>query len=194
MKVFTLSYFWKDMFSIENLDPTSPLTVLPFIITAVCLGVILASVLYTLWRYAFSKFLGGLIKQDAVGCEKAVSLADLGYTKKSVLVRLLLSPTSVLYKFVSSPLLDQQNEAISSALENGENVGKVVKNLAPRRLPVDESTTFYIPEDKAEYAKGKGGTFKVDDIMNLVYVVLACIGIWFMLLNFLDPLVALLGD
>ena len=98
-----------------------------------------------------------------------------------------------LYKTVSCKARDAHIADMQARMQNGEDGEKTPKTTAPLGFLVDEDTAFYILPDRLTYAKSKGGTFTIDDYMSLVYTSLLCIGIWFALLNVLDPLVAFLG-
>ena len=188
--LFLLSFF-PSLFTVEGAEVGSVLSMLPYIITAIALGVILAGGVYTFWQGISSTLFKNLLDANALDKEAGKSLLDLGYGEKKktlkLLLRLLSKPTCVLYKFLSC---DPRDKQIESLMAEGDASQKPSKKVAPRRLEIDENTPFYILADKAEYAKKKGGKFQLDDVMSFVYVALLCVGIWFAVLSFLDPIVS----
>ena len=191
--LLSIGSYLKSLFTIEGAAAGSLAASLPLIVTAIALGVILAGVLYTLWRGMEASFLGKLLSSNALAEESGKTLTELGYTHNSFVARRLRSPLCFLYKTVSCKARDAHIADMQARMQNGEDGEKTPKTTAPLGFLVDEDTTFYILPDRLTYAKSKGGTFTIDDYMSLVYTSLLCIGIWFALLNVLDPLVAFLG-
>ena len=185
---FLLSFFG-NLFTVDGVEEGSMLSLLPFIISAIALGVILASGLFTFWQGISSHLFGSLLAHEALDPSSAQPLSSLGYHgKKSlkVLLYLLSNPSCMLYKFISSNVRD---EHIKTMIEVEEETTKTTRKMAPRRFTIDENTPFYILPEKVAYVKEKGGTFKFDDVMSFVYVTLLCLVVWFALLSFLDPIV-----
>ncbi len=70
---------------------------------------------------------------------------------------------------------------------------KRAARAALRRMAIVPGTRFYIQPPCADYAEGHAGKFSFDDRMGLVYTILVCGVLWFVLLNVLDPLVSWLS-
>ncbi len=191
--IYSMSFF-SSLFTVEGAEAGSMLSLLPYVISAIALGVILASGLFTFWQGISSHLFGKLLEADAVDPASGKSLSELGYqTKKktlALLLRLLSNPSCMLYKFISCSVRDQHVLDMTTETEESTEPSR---KTAPRRFNLDENTPFYILPDRVAYVTGKGGTFKFDDAMSFVYVTLLCVGVWFAILSFLDPLVAFLG-
>ena len=84
---------------------------LPFLVTAMAVGVVLAAVVFTLLRAMEAKFLRRLTEAGADSAEAGKTLPEVGYTRGTFrtrwLLHLLHSPTCILYRNASSDEYDR---------------------------------------------------------------------------------------
>lgn len=84
---------------------------LPFLLTAMAVGVVLAAVVFTLLRAMEAKFLRRLTEAGADSAEAGKTLPEVGYTRGTFrtqwLLHLLHSPTCILYRNASSDEYDR---------------------------------------------------------------------------------------
>lgn len=83
---------------------------LPFLLTAMAVGVVLAAVVFTLLRAMEAKFLRRLTEAGADSAEAGKTLPEIGYARGTFrtrwLLHLLHSPTCILYRNASSDEYD----------------------------------------------------------------------------------------
>ena len=110
-----LAGYFRDLFTFDAGDGS--LTYLPFLVTAVAVGVLLAAGCFTIVRAQESKLLKRLLSADAIGRGNAKSLTDLGYRpgtlEAKLTLRALRSPACALYRNTSSAELDALKERFS---------------------------------------------------------------------------------
>lgn len=58
-------------------------------------------------------------------------------------------------------------------------------------LTVREDTRFYIRDDRLDYVEEQAAKFSLDDYMGLLYTTVITVVLWFIVMNFLDNIVAL---
>ena len=84
---------------------------LPFLLTAMAVGVVLAAVVFTLLRAMEAKFLRRLTEAGADSAEAGKTLPEIGYARGTFrtrwLLHLLHSPTCILYRNASSDEYDR---------------------------------------------------------------------------------------
>ncbi len=231
---------------------------LPFLLTAMAVGVVLAAGVFTLLRAMEAKFLRRLTEAGADSAEAGKTLPEAGYAPGSFrtrwLLHLLHSPTCILYRNASSDEYDRVRAQFAAmgaggnaateeesgtgstgkgtgaclaatdadgadvngsaavmadaATETAENPtaphGEDAEERRARReearrqrrlglkIAATEETRFYIPADRRAYVEEHAAKFSTDDVMGLLYSVAAAGLLWFILLNFLNPLLKLL--
>ena len=110
-----LAGYFRDLFTLDEGDGS--LAFLPYLVTAVAVGVLLAAGYFTFWRAQESKLLRRLLAQNAVGQGNAKSLTDLGYRPGTLDAKITLhalrSPACALYRNTSSAELDALTERFS---------------------------------------------------------------------------------
>lgn len=103
-----VSYF-ADLFRVEN--GGEAFAFLPYLITAVAVGVILAAVCFTILRAREAAFLRRLAESGADAPDTAKTLSELGYIPGTFryrrLLRRLSDPTGIFYRNASSDALDR---------------------------------------------------------------------------------------
>lgn len=103
-----VSYF-ADLFRVEN--GGEAFAFLPYLITAVAVGVILAAVCFTILRAREAAFLRRLAESGADAPDTAKTLSELGYIPGTFryrrLMRRLSEPTGIFYRNASSDALDR---------------------------------------------------------------------------------------
>lgn len=103
-----VSYF-ADLFRVEN--GGEAFAFLPYLITAVAVGVILAAVCFTILRAREAAFLRRLAESGADAPDTAKTLPELGYIPGTFryrrLLRRLSDPTGIFYRNASSDALDR---------------------------------------------------------------------------------------
>lgn len=195
-----LASYLGDLFTVEGGE--GALDLLPYILTAIAVGVLAAAVCFTIWRAWEASFLRRLTESGANAPAAGKTLAELGYRQGSLrhrlLRRALRSPASVLYRNASSDVYDATRAAFAEAEGEGESVAdddraaRRARRKMGLRLDTREDTRFYIPAERAAYVESRAACFSVDDVMGLVYAAVGTGVVWFLLLNLVDPLVAFL--
>lgn len=98
---------------------------LPFLVTAIAIGVVLAAVVFTILRAREATFLRRLTEAGADSAEAGKTLAELGYApgalRTRLLMRMLKSPTCFLYRNASSDELDRVKAAFSARQVEADN-------------------------------------------------------------------------
>ncbi len=121
------SYF-ADLFAIDVGDGVYAF--LPFLVTAIAVGVILAAAVFTLLRAMEATFLRRLTEAGADSPDAGKTLSELGYAPGSLRTRWLLhslhSPTCILYRNASSDEYDR----IKAQLGGGETAKAATGNGA----------------------------------------------------------------
>lgn len=117
--LFLLSGYWKELFVVNGSEEGTLLSLLPVIITAVCIGVMLAGIWFTLTRALESYFLSHLVSAPAT--EQGTTLTEMGLDPNSKKARLLLwllrRPSCSLYRFISHTEKVRHDEALSRLAE-----------------------------------------------------------------------------
>ncbi len=131
--------FFKDLFIVEGAPEGSVLTFLPFLITALAVGVVLASVYFTVWQLISARLTRRLHEADATAAADAKTLEELGIAPESLRSRvlrfLLRSHACILYKNVSCDELDAQRLAMM--VEAGEVSNPATYSDAPAEAAPD---------------------------------------------------------
>ena len=121
------SYF-ADLFTIDVGDGVYAF--LPFLVTAIAVGVLLAAAVFTLLRAMEATFLRRLTEAGADSPDAGKTLSELGYAPGSLRTRWLLhslhSPTCILYRNASSDEYDR----IKAQLGGGETAKAATGNGA----------------------------------------------------------------
>lgn len=98
---------------------------LPFLITAIAIGVVLAAVVFTVLRAREAAFLRRLAEAGADSAKAGKTLTELGYAPGSfrtrLLLRILKNPTCFLYRNASSDALDRVKAAFAAMQAAGED-------------------------------------------------------------------------
>lgn len=119
------SYF-ADLFTIDVGDGVYAF--LPFLVTAIAVGILLAAAVFTLLRAMEASFLRRLTEAGADSADAGKTLSELGYASGSLRTRWLLhslhSPTCILYRNASSDEYDRIKAQLGggsekAATENG---------------------------------------------------------------------------
>lgn len=120
---------------------------LPFLLTAMAVGVVLAAVVFTLLRAMEAKFLRRLTEAGADSAEAGKTLPEVGYTRGSFrtrwLLHLLHSPTCILYRNASSDEYDRVKAqfaamgAGNAAAEEESGTGSAGEGTGARRAATD---------------------------------------------------------
>lgn len=196
-----LASYMGDLFTVEAGDGT--LALLPYILTAIAVGVFAAAICFTVWRAWEASFLRRLTESGADAPERGKTLAELGYEKSSLRCRLLRralrSPASILYRNASSDVCDATRAAFAEGVaptrsETGDDrAARRARKKMGLRLDVRDDTRFYIPSDRAAYVESRAARFTVDDVMGLVYAAIGTGVVWFLLLHLVEPLASFLS-
>lgn len=210
--VRAVASYWGNLFRVDV--GGGAYAFLPYLLTAITVGVILAAGYFTVLRALEAAFLRRLIGKGAEAPEDAKTLAELGYQpgtfRTRCLRRMLRDPASIFYRNTTSDELDRVKMQFSAmqAIEEDGDAGTAApgsaearkaaraemrrrKKLGVRLLAGDE-THYYIPADRRDYAETHAAKFTADDAMGLVYTTVAAALLWFLLLNVLEPLLKLL--
>ncbi len=208
--VFSGSFF-TDLFVVEGIDQASALVFLPFVITAIAIGVILAAAYFILWRGIEAKLIRRLYDAGATSAADAKTLAELGYKsgKWEKFLRFLLgSHACMIYKNASCDVLDAQRLAFMRATgeipspkdpaaeEDATDPATPAesKKKAPNarvRMQIGPDTKFYILPSRLSYVEEHALKFSSDDYWGLLYTTLGVGVLWFALLLLIDPLIGL---
>lgn len=122
-----VSYF-ADLFRIEN--GGEAFAFLPYLITAVAAGVILAAICFTVLRAREAAFLQRLAQAGADAPDTAKTLSELGYEPGTSpyrrLLRRLSDPTGIFYRNASSDALDRLKAqfAVMGCVSESDTVGR----------------------------------------------------------------------
>lgn len=147
------SYF-ADLFTIDVGDGVYAF--LPFLVTAIAVGVLLAAAVFTLLRAMEASFLRRLTEAGADSPDAGKTLSELGYAPGSLRARWLLhslhSPTCILYRNASSVEYDR----IKAQLGGGETAKAATGNGAEG---TEEDAAGHPAADSA----GKAGAPAVTD-------------------------------
>lgn len=147
------SYF-ADLFTIDVGDGVYAF--LPFLVTAIAVGVLLAAAVFTLLRAMEATFLRRLTEAGADSSDAGKTLSELGYAPGSLRTRWLLhslhSPTCILYRNASSDEYDR----IKAQLGGGETAKAATGNGAEG---TEEDAAGHPAADSA----GKAGAPAVTD-------------------------------
>ncbi len=172
------SHIFRDLFTVDD----AGLAPLPYIITALLLGLILAQVYLTYCRTFEGKLLVALHAAGAIGKAQAIPLSQLlpeGASKWTSL--LLSSPSASIYRWVSNGILDERAE---KGFSLKEKKAKIQLELTP-------DTPFYIKEEFLPYVEERGIKATGELWMGVVYTALSTGVVWFILLYLLDDILAL---
>ncbi len=116
-----VSYF-ADLFRVEN--GGEAFAFLPYLITAVAVGVILAAICFTVLRAREATFLRRLAEAGADAPYTAKTLSELGYTPGTFryrrLMRRLGDPTDIFYRNASSDALDRLKAQFAASATAGD--------------------------------------------------------------------------
>lgn len=197
-----LASYLGDLFTVESGDGT--LALLPYILTAIAVGVFVAAICFTVWRAWEASFLRRLTESGADAPERGKTLAELGYEKSSLRCRLLRhalrSPASILYRNASSDVCDAtraafaENDAAATGSDRDDDrAARRARRKMGLRLDVRDDTRFYIPAARAAYVESHAARFTVDDVMGLVYAAVGTGVVWFLLLHLVEPLASFLS-
>jgi hypothetical protein len=143
-----------------------------------------------------------------------------GRLRYRVVRRLLRSPHCFLYKTISVDELDHIENAPQSVLEPSPREAQTEltdaaeaielplqdafsdqlhtsgkprqRAAAPRRLTISDDARFYIRVTSMEYAERHAIKLTHDNFTSLLFSILICLVVWFILMNSLDPFIALL--
>ncbi len=125
--------FFTNLFVVEGAKEGSVLAFLPFMITALAIGVVLASVYFTVWRMIDARLVKRLYDAGATAASDGKTLGELGYQEEALATRvlrlLLASHACIIYKNVSCDALDAQRLALMK--QDGEVSDPEVGELAP---------------------------------------------------------------
>ena len=118
-----VSYF-ADLFRVEK--GGEAFAFLPYLITAVAVGVILAAICFTVLRAREAAFLRRLAESGADAPDAAKTLSELGYERGTFryrrLLRRLSDPTGIFYRNASSDALDRlKAQFAASVVEQGND-------------------------------------------------------------------------
>lgn len=117
-----VSYF-ADLFRVEN--GGEAFAFLPYLITAVAVGVILAAVCFTILRAREAAFLRRLAESGADASDTAKTLSELGYEPGTFryrrLLRRLSDPTGIFYRNASSDALDRLKAQFATSVAVQDN-------------------------------------------------------------------------
>ncbi len=111
MFCLSIGSFFRSLFTIDGAEANSALSTVPYIVTAIALGVLLAAVYFIIWRGIEAKIVKRLFDADATSAADAKSLTEIGIGEKSgKIIRFLLrSHSAMIYKNVSCDELDKVN-------------------------------------------------------------------------------------
>ena len=175
-----LNFFTK----LFDLDGGGVVPYLPYLVTALFLGLILAAVYLALGQKIEAYFLLALHEKGATAPDKAVPLGELPVVRQNKLrlwVRWYLrSPACSLYRSVSNEVLDARTYEDFHKKKGS----KIALTLTP-------DTRFYILPERLAYVEERGMHFGSDAVMHLIYTVLACAFLWFITLWLLPTVVNL---
>ncbi len=183
--------FFRELFIIDGTAEGSVLELIPYILTAIALGVVLSGGYFVLWRLLERRVLTPLIDNP-----EGVTLAQAGLDPKEsflgrVVAFLLRSPSCMLYKTLTHRGYENRGSALTeNAPEEAE--GKKKKEKPHYTLTVTADTHLTLREERVEYARRQAGQQVGDIVMPLVYTCLVTLGAWLCLMCSLDAIVAYL--
>lgn len=167
-----VSYF-ADLFRVEN--GGEAFAFLPYLITAVAVGVILAAVCFTVLRAREAAFLRRLAESGADAPDTAKTLSELGYIPGTFryrrLLRRLSDPTGIFYRNASSDALDRLRAQFaasdaSAATDGMSDAANDTAATTDSEEPTAKSTDTQEPDTphgKARRQKKQGFRLAVDD-------------------------------
>ena len=171
-----VSYF-ADLFRVEK--GGEAFAFLPYLITAVAVGVILAAICFTVLRAREAAFLRRLAESGADAPDAAKTLSELGYERGTFryrrLLRRLSDPTGIFYRNASSDALDRlKAQFAASVVEQGndaatDSMGVAASDTAAAgdsEEPTKKSGDAQEPDTphgKARRQKKQGFRLAVDD-------------------------------
>ncbi len=116
MFLLSFSSFFKGLFKVDGAESGSVLAFLPYLITALAIGVVLASVYFTLWRFIEARLAKRLHAAGATAAADGVTLEEIGISASTlrgrILRYLLRSRACMVYKNISCDELDAQRLAM----------------------------------------------------------------------------------
>ncbi len=110
--------FFYDLFVLDGLseEAAASYAFLPFVVTALAVGVLIASVYFIVWRILEADMVKRLYESNATSAQDGKTLSDLGYKSGSLRERLMLfllrSQSCIIYKTVSCDALDAHKLAL----------------------------------------------------------------------------------
>ena len=157
-----VSYF-ADLFRVEN--GGEAFAFLPYLITAVAVGVILAAVCFTILRAREAAFLRRLAESGADAPDAAKTLPELGYIPGTFryrrLLRRLSDPTGIFYRNASSDALDRlKAQFAASDAEGGTPAVTSDAETAANDTTVSADDTVAL--GRSEEQTPEGGNAKSD--------------------------------
>lgn len=196
--------FFRELFIVDGSTEGSLAALVPYILTAVALGVLLSGVYYVLWRLLERRILSPLVEHP-----EGITLWEAGLDPKRgfvgrITALLLRSSSCFLYKTLTheayenrgSALMDSQTEegdptAEDAADARGKAVGKKKKKKPTYALPIFPDTYLTLRQSRVEYARRQVGQTKGDILMPLLYTSLITLAVWMCLMGSLDSIMAM---
>ena len=181
--------FFRELFILDGTTEGSVLELIPYILTAIALGVVLSGGYFVVWRLLERRVLTPLIDRP-----EGVTLAQAGLDPKEsflgrVVAFLLRSPSCMLYKTLTHEGYENRGSALTE--EVPEEADKKGKKKKPRyTLTISADTRLTIREERVEYARRQAGQQVSDVVMSLVSTCLVSLGVWLCLMCSLDAIVA----
>lgn len=171
-----VSYF-ADLFRVEK--GGEAFAFLPYLITAVAVGVILAAICFTVLRAREAAFLRRLAESGADAPDAAKTLSELGYERGTFRYRRLLrrlgDPTGIFYRNASSDALDrlkaqfaasvveQGNDAATDGMSDAANDTAATGDSEEPTKKSGDAQEPDTPHGKAQRQKKPGYRLAVDD-------------------------------
>lgn len=171
-----VSYF-ADLFRVEK--GGEAFAFLPYLITAVAVGVILAAICFTVLRAREAAFLRRLAESGADAPDAAKTLSELGYERGTFryrrLLRRLSDPTGIFYRNASSDALDrlkaqfaasvveQGNDAATDGMSDAANDAAATGDSEEPTKKSGDAQEPDTPHGKARRQKKPGFRLAVDD-------------------------------